>query len=234
MESIQVFLACYKRIKYTNYILNNMDKNTCYENVQFYLIDDGSNDGTDVLLRQFKEKRPNTVVKIYDKNEGLRVRLLEFFENATADYLVKIDSDCLFSKGWLEKLLEIKKKSGIDLLAPDEIQANAARKSGVFDSETNCYILKSSSSKAVGGLWIFKRDLLKNVKFQQFKSYGIVKAWNILLELRYQTGCSMAWTTEVAFNHLGHRTNFHELSIVTDEYHAGYMKSIGRSLGRKK
>jgi len=233
MDSIQVFLACYKREKYTECVLKNLHENTSYKNVNFYLVDDGSNDGTDELLRQFKEKRPNTIVKIYDKNEGLRVRLLEFFENATADYLAKIDNDCLFSKEWLEKLLEIKKKSGIDLLAPDEIQANAAKRLGIYDSETNCYVLKSRS-KAVGGLWVFKRDLLKNVKFQQCKSYGITKAWNILLELKHQTGCSMAWTTEVSFEHLGHRTNFHELSIKTDKYYAGYMKSIGRSLGRKK
>jgi len=231
MDSIQVFLSCYKRIKYTEYVLDNIDKNTKYENVQFYLVDDGSKDGTYNLLWRFKQKRPNTIIKTYDKNEGLRVRLLEFFENTTADYLAKIDNDCLFDEGWLEKLLEIKKKSGIDLLAPDEIQAKAAKKYGIFDLKTNCYLPKHKRS-AVGGLWIFKRDLLKNVKFQQYKSYGIVKAWNLLLELRHQTGCSMAWTTEVKFEHLGHRTNFHKLSIEADDYHAGYMKSIGRSLGR--
>jgi len=231
-DYIQVFLPCYKRIKYTEYTLDNMDKNTYYENVQFYLLDDGSNDGTDELLRQFKEKRPNTIVKIYEKNEGLRFRLLEFFEKATADYLVKIDNDCLFTLGWLEKLLKIKKESGIDLLAPDEIQADAAKRYGIFDEKTNCYMV--SKSKAVGGLWICKRDLLKNVKFQQCNSSGIRQAWNILLELRHQTACSMAWTTKVKFEHLGHRTNFHELSIKTNDYHAGYMQSIGRSLGRKK
>ena len=163
MKSVQVFLSCYKRPEYTQYTLDNLEKNTVYENVQFYLVDDGSGDYTKFLFQKFGESRMNTTIKVCDKNKGLRYRLQQFFEESSSFYLCKIDNDCLFSKGWLVKLVKIFENCDLDILAPNEEEKNPAEKLGRYDKQTNCYLLKERV-RAVGGLWIMKKDLLKDVK----------------------------------------------------------------------
>jgi len=107
MGRVQIFLPCYKRYEYTKMVLDCLNENTIYKDVQFYLVDDGSCDGTKQLFFDFKRSRSNSIIKIYDKNLGLRTRLLEFFKESDGDYICKIDNDCLFPKGWLSGLLGI-------------------------------------------------------------------------------------------------------------------------------
>jgi glycosyltransferase involved in cell wall biosynthesis len=230
--TIQIFLSCYKRPEYTKLVLSNLHANTTYKDSQFFLVNDGSPDSTGDLLLDFKKKRPNTVIKNHDKNIGLRKRLLEFFEEATADYLVKIDNDCLFEKNWLITLVEIIKKSGLCVLSPNERTRNPADKHGLYDEKTGCYLIRAKS-KAVGGIWIIDRKILGKVKFGTSGTTprGILGAWQLMIDIRKQCECKIGWTKDVIFEHVGARKANYEQSIQSDEY-TKYINEIGRGKNR--
>jgi len=228
--TIQIFLSCYKRPEYTKLVLSNLHDNTTRDS-QFYLVNDGSNDRTGDLLLDFKNKRPNTIVKNETKNIGLRLRLLEFFEEATADYLVKIDNDCLFKKNWLINLVEIIQKSGLCVLSPNERTRNPADRLGLYDKETGCFLIKPKA-KAVGGIWMLDRKILQKVTFgTSHLPRGILGAWQLMIDIRKQCDCKIGWTKDVVFEHIGARKANYGQSIENEEYKK-YIEEIGRSRSR--
>jgi glycosyltransferase involved in cell wall biosynthesis len=221
---VQIFLSCYKRSEYTKVVLENLNHSTLYKDCQFYLIDDGSGDRTRNLFEGFKAERPNTIIKVFNENKGLRVRLLEFFKEAEGEYLCKVDNDCLFSEGWLTKLLEVKERSGYVVLAPNEKYKDPATKFARPDNDTDCFLVKV---RAVGGMWLMNRDILKQVKFRNLNGFGVRGAWELMVDIGKQCKGKKGWTKEVEFEHIGNRKGDHELSITSHEYKR-YIKEIGR------
>lgn len=90
---IAVLVPCFKRPEYTKMCMDALAVSQSYPNVHFYLVDDGSQDGTEEILRASNLAHLLTVHK---EPTGLRNVIIEFFnqtKHGGYTYLAKMDND---------------------------------------------------------------------------------------------------------------------------------------------
>lgn len=220
---IAVLVPCYKRPEYTKLCLEALEKAQDYgDQVRFFLVDDGSNDGTDKLIIDSKL----TATKLLNKeNQGLRTVILDFFKR-TADYdlLCKVDNDCLVPKDWLKKVERAFELNLGDILSPNVVPSNVAYKIG---KDTGIEGLRSS--EVVGGLWCMRSDLIHGMCFEPIQTEGIRGAFPVLQQIIVEKEPRLGWLTSVEVEDVGHYSGQHPLHIKSQE-HLEYSQEVGRSV----
>lgn len=88
---ITVIIAVYNAVAYLERSVESV-LNQTYQNLEIFLIDDGSNDGSSLICDQFAEKDSRVTV-IHKPNEGLSVARNVALKSATGEYVSFIDSD---------------------------------------------------------------------------------------------------------------------------------------------
>lgn len=73
---------------------------------ELIVVNDGSSDGTDEILKQFASARPGIRVVHHPRNLGLGQALKSGFEVSTGDYVVVLDCDLSYGPEHIEKLLD--------------------------------------------------------------------------------------------------------------------------------
>ena len=218
-----ILIPAYKRPEYTKACLNNIEHAQAYENVKFYLYDDGEN-----LEVMQKFARKQDVVISHDKPIGLRNVIIDFFESVKktdVQYLCKVDNDCLVHKNWLTDLIYILATTKVDILSPNVSETNAAFKYGKDDT----YELGYRPSSVVGGLWNMRRKFVDNIFFENADTRGIRGAFALLHQIIVlnQPRPLLGWTDKVTFDDIGHWGGSHPLHIKS-EAHAAYSAEVGR------
>ncbi len=71
--------------------------------VEVVICDDGSNDNTSELISLYKNRL--NIKYIYQKNSGVSSAISNAYNSATGEYVIKMDSDDLFTKDGLEFIL---------------------------------------------------------------------------------------------------------------------------------
>lgn len=218
-----VVIPCFRRPEYTKMCLDSIVEAGPYDNTTFYLVDDGSNDGTTELLHSF----PLTKIVITNaENAGLRNTLINFFRIAQQfDYMIKVDNDTLVHKGWLDTIVKTLLNSPYDIISPNVLPSNAAFDLGVEDKDWP----NLRSTKVIGGLWCMGTNLLEGIDFEQTGTYGIQGAWHLLNQIILEKEPRMAWMTDTVFEDLGHWSGEHPLAIKTPEYEE-YSALVGRKI----
>jgi len=211
MDKVAVLLSCYKRSDYTKMCLEALEKNTTYENVMFFLVDDGSQDKTFRHLQNFKLPKR---IFLHQVNRGLRENIIDFFEMTKEyDFICKVDNDQLVPRYWLEDLLRVYKTEGLDVLSPNVLPSNAAE----------------TAQHTIGGLWFMRRNLIDGMYFERIECGGILGAHHIVQQIMTEKNPKFAWTEEVVFQDVGHWSGRHEKHIKSDE-HREYSNLIGREI----
>lgn len=227
---VLVFLPCYKRPEYTQKCIAALEAAQSYgDNVCFYLVDDGSGDGTHEILEaaRFKHK----MVHRNDHNEGLRNTIIKFFHAASepsigVDYIVKLDNDCLVPANWLTNLLNLLDKGQAEIISPNVLPSNAAMKYGSAERPGAPGL---RPSKLVGGLWAMPVSLLEGIFFEPLSSGGIKGAWHLLNQIIVEKEPRIAWASEVAVQDIGHWTGEHP-EHVKSQAHLDYSVEVGRKV----
>lgn len=223
-----VFLPCYKRSEYTDKCIESLRKVKNFGNeLFFYLVDDGSNDGTDELLKNCGLKG----IVVVQENCGLRNTQIDFFEyckNTDFDLLVKADNDCLFPENWIESAIELFTKTNVDILSPNVKPSNAAFAHGKDDTEGLGY----RPSEILGGLWMLRRELIQNMYFEKHDTQGLVGAIPILRQIVTEKSPKLGWMADVIVEDIGHWSGKHPLHIKSAE-HEFYSKEVGRGIAWK-
>ena len=227
MPKVSVLIPCYKRHEYTKKCLDKLRENTKLEDVEFFLVDDGSDDEkkTSDLLRIFAARVPNTHVIVNDENMGLRDVIIDFFERAEGEYLCKIDNDCLVPKGWLKGLLKVHEETDVEILSPNVEPSNAGLRNGVLEGG----YLRVDSPGKMGGLWIMRRDLIENCYFEKTGNGGIGLAHAIIELIYTQTDCNAGWTDKVTLQDIGHWSGIHPDHIKSEDHYI-YSAEVGRGV----
>lgn len=219
MRRVAVIVPCFKRPEYTKLCLEYMMKAQVYRNVDFFLFDDGSNDGTDKIL---EDSGLSGVVIKHKESKGLRSTIIDFFEKAQGyDYLAKMDNDCLVPEKWLDKLIEAMEAEGYDIVSPNVVPSNAAYQIG-RDSDG---LVRPADH--VGGLWCMKAGLIKGISFERFAPNGISGAFNLLKQIMAETDAKVGWVSSVEVQDIGHWSGTHPLHIKSAE-HQEYSATVGR------
>lgn len=226
MPRIAVLVPCYKRPEYTAMCLKAIEEAQDYDkSVTFYFVDDGSCDGTALILGSSKL---NCVVTIRKENIGLRNTIIGFFEEVLAsnyEYITKIDNDCIVPANWLNDLVKIAIDSNADVLSPNVSESNAAHKYGAIHKRVGPFI----PSEIVGGLWFMRRTMIEDMYFEKFSSRGIRAAFHIINQIVTEKEPRIGWTDAVTYGDVGHWLGTHESHIKTPE-HASYAHDVGRRI----
>lgn len=220
---VECLLPCYKRPEYTAQCIKALEEST-YENTLFHLWDDGSNDGTEEILRR---SSLNKRVVVNEKNMGLRNVLINFIEMASAEFICVVGNDCLMPKNWMSDILDVfKKNPTVDILSPDVFPSHAALRMGEPDTEGKGYMRSSH----VGGLWFMRRRLVNGMSFERYDAaLGIRGAFEILNQIILETEPNIGWVPSVVVQDIGHWSGAHPLAIKNEEY-KNYYAEIGRKV----
>lgn len=201
---IAILVPCYKRPEYTELCLKALQDSQEYPNAEFQVIND---------------EEPNL---------GLRERIIDFFDYVKErdfEFIAKMDNDCLVPKNWLNDILAVFNKSDADILSPNVIPSNAAYTYGKDDLENKGY----RPAEIVGGLWVMKTSLLKDMYFERVGTEGLTGAISILKQIATEKEPKIGWVSNVNVEDMGHWSGKHNLHIKSKE-HEIYSKEVGRQI----
>lgn len=114
-ELISVLIPAYNVEKYIGQCLESVLAQT-YKNIEIIVIDDGSTDKTLSICKQYEEKSDNMRV-FHKQNGGVSSARNMALEVSNGDWIAWIDADDVVSCHYIEKLYDMKKKSGADITA---------------------------------------------------------------------------------------------------------------------
>jgi len=76
------------------------------DNIQLILVDDGSNDGTEDILLEYKESYPNNIILINQKNQGQAAARNNGLKYVKGEYVNFLDSDDYLSENALKEVYD--------------------------------------------------------------------------------------------------------------------------------
>ncbi len=97
---ISVIVSTYNEEKYIRNCLNSLLKQT-YKPLEIIVVDDGSTDNTKDIVREFHQ-----IIFIENKHQGTALSRNLAANQAKGDILVFLDSDMIFDKNFVEKLVD--------------------------------------------------------------------------------------------------------------------------------
>lgn len=199
---VAVFLSSYKRPEYLEKCLKALQEAQEYPDTDFYIVEDDN------------------------PNMGLRNRIIEFFEQVKGKYdiLAKMDNDCCVPKNWLNDILEVFRNTDVDILSPNVMPSNAA-----FTYGKKVEGLLYMPSEIVGGLWVMKASLIKDMYFEQHPTNGLTGAISILKQICTENEVKIGWVPQVIVEDIGHWSGTHPEHIKSVE-HAHYSQEVGRQI----
>lgn len=113
MAKISVIVPVYNVEKYLNRCVDSI-LNQTMQDLEIILVDDGSTDSSGMICEDYKEKDARIKV-IHKKNGGLSDARNVGEKNATADYVIFLDSDDYIHQEMLETLYVPIKEQGVEV-----------------------------------------------------------------------------------------------------------------------
>lgn len=202
---IALFMSYYERPEYTELAVKALQDAQDYPNTDVYLVED------------------------FNPNLGLRERIINFFDtvnaNGSYDIIAKMDNDCLVPKNWLNDIIKVFQTSDADILSPNVMPSNAAFVYGKDDIDKKGY----RPADIVGGLWVMKASLIKDMYFERHPTKGLTGAISILKQICVEKEPKIGWVPSVIVEDVGHWSGKHALHIKSKE-HEVYSKECGRQI----
>lgn len=96
-----IIVPVYNRIAEVEDLLQSLDKQTV-KNFELVIVEDGSTQKCDSAIAEYKDSFP--IKYIYKENEGRSIARNVGMENATGDYFIFFDSDCVIPEQYFEVL----------------------------------------------------------------------------------------------------------------------------------
>lgn len=223
---VAILVPCFKRPEYTEKCIRALIVAQEYKGVDFYLVDDGSDDGTFEILNTWD--RDYVYVKKNFENVGLRNTIIDFLEICLFqkyDFIGKMDNDCCVPTNWLNDVLDVFNRCPeIGVLSPNVHPSNAA-----FAYGKKVDGLVYMPAEIVGGLWIMRGEFIKGIDFQKYVTDGLTGAISILRQIKTETEPKIGWLPNVIVEDIGHWSGVHPEHIKSRE-HEAYSKSVGRDI----
>ncbi len=168
------------------------------------IVDDNSTDNSTKILEQYiKKHNSKNITLIKNKvNKGAGESKNIALSKAKGDYIGFIDSDDYVDKNYFQNMLNMAEKFGSDIVVSDIALTydNNEIKNGIFHN--NLYSNTDNKSeeidkKIVLGHWafastctkLFKRDIIKNLKFSNKKSDDIIFTTKAFIKAQKITYC---------------------------------------------
>ncbi|WP_446425158.1 glycosyltransferase family 2 protein [Mailhella sp.] len=180
IPAVSVVIPVYNSAHYLRQSLDSILAQTL-QNIEIIIVDDGSNDGSSAILKEYAEKHER-IILLAGAHEGAGEARNKGLARACGEYLAFVDSDDSFSPQMLEHAWQHAKRHDSDIVLfnysiTDESGIEEHRKglvSGTFDKVTNLACGINCVDIANPEVWnkLFRRDFIirQKIKFQNLKS----------------------------------------------------------------
>lgn len=111
---ISIIMPVYNAVNYVDAAIKSIVEQN-YEKFELILVDDGSNDGSDMICRKYADKYKN-VVYIRQTNRGICAARNKGIRLAKGDYIGFADHDDLYDKHYLEHMSEKIEKLDVEIV----------------------------------------------------------------------------------------------------------------------
>lgn len=116
MKILTISIAAYNAEKTLGKCLDSITSTKCIDKLEVFIVNDGSNDGTLNIARQYSEMYPASVFVIDKENGGHGSTINATVVRTTAKYYKIVDADDWVESDNLEKLVEYLESSEVDLV----------------------------------------------------------------------------------------------------------------------
>ena len=109
-KGITVFTPTFNREGYLTKLYNSL-LNQKFNNFEWVIVDDGSTDGTKLIVGEFIKENKININYIYQKNEGKHIAFNNGVKNAQYELFMCIDSDDYMTDDAVEKIVNFWNKN---------------------------------------------------------------------------------------------------------------------------
>lgn len=170
--------------------------NQCYRDYEFVIINDGSNDKTEEILEKYQKKYDNFIV-INQDNKGLVRSLNIGLENASGEYIARIDADDLIVSGRLEKQVAfMEQHKDTAVIGTNHILINSSGRElsyssfGYLSTEGCLSKLREGTSPFAHSSWFIRKSAMLYLNgYDEF--YSMAEDYEFLLRCseKYSIAC---------------------------------------------
>lgn len=123
---LSVIVATYNRKDELKDLLESFSRQTLPpEHYEVIIVDDGSTDGTDLLIKELKLSLPFPIHYYYQPNQGPGRARTVGMQKATGDIFIFVDSDCIVPPHYLENVRVVFETTQTDAFGgPDRTEKN--------------------------------------------------------------------------------------------------------------
>lgn len=166
---ISIIVPIYNAERYLNRCIKSLINQT-KENIEFILVNDGSTDSSEEIIKSYKDKR----IKYFkNKNQGIGKTRNFGMQKATGKYIMFLDSDDYLSTNACDELFSKAEKDNLDLVINNfyRVEEETEKKVEVIIPEFKNTTLKENKRLLLDvnlAPWnkLYKRELLKKNKIQ--------------------------------------------------------------------
>lgn len=112
---ISIIIPVYNSEKYLKKCFNSILANN-YDNLEIIPINDGSKDGSQEVIDEYKKKYPKIFKPIRQKNQGIGATRNNGIKKATGDYIMFIDNDDFIDKDYIKAHVEAVEEKDYDVV----------------------------------------------------------------------------------------------------------------------
>ena len=184
-ELISIIIPVYNAEEYIEKTLDAITNQT-YKRIEIIIVNDGSTDNTLNILNDYK-KKDNRIKIITTPNRNVSNARNTGLEYAKGEYISFVDSDDLINKEYLSSLYDALKVTNSDY-AHAAISVEREGTTGYVSTNTSELIKVNDPKKAYLSMntkfavWgkLFKRDLVKDIKFDKIPCFEDFKyMWEV-------------------------------------------------------
>lgn len=174
-DLISIIVLVYNTEKYITKCLNSI-LNQTYKNIEVIVIDDGSTDRSNSLIKR-KMKKDSRITLIEHENKGTYLSRVEGYKKARGKYLMYVDSDDYILKNTIEIMYHNLKEYHVDIVhcqykifknnkleTPKKIlNRNVVMDVGHLEPQFFDLLYKTSHCDSICRQLIKKRGIMKNI-----------------------------------------------------------------------
>lgn len=178
---ISVIIPVYNVKRYLKKCLDSIIYQT-YKDLQIIIIDDGSNDGSELICDEYS-KKDSRIMVLHQKNSGVSAARNNALDEANGDYISFIDADDYLEPEMYEVMITdiTKYEADIAICGVNNIYEDNSYKNKNFsiDSKTRTlnyeeFLRRMINNNISTSIWnkLFSKKLLENIKFNEKRRIG--------------------------------------------------------------
>lgn len=186
---ITVYTAVYNAKDYIGQCIESV-LNQTYSNIEYYIVDDGSTDGSREILEEYAAS--DTRIKLICREKNLRdflVNIRAAIDKAAGMYFTVLDADDWWDPDYLEKLLAFAEKYDLDIACTGTVMHNMASGKLFFRKvDHRLFFTRETMAARLSWYHVFCRtwwgklvhmDCLKNFPWEAIPKlyYGVDTLW---------------------------------------------------------